>query len=172
VPARGPDCTSCRKTRPVLAILTPVVNSELGPEPLLSHAGGVVYRERDGVPEVLVVTSSERPELWVLPKGHIDPGETPQEAACREVREEAGVIALVERPLGDVSQSSQSGVKRIRYFLMRSEQENMPRTNQDERRQLAWLDTAAATERLSYAEARNVVRQAADILSARAGHPR
>jgi len=62
-------------------------------------AGGVAFRWRDSEPEMAIV--SVRPSLrWQLPKGIVDPGETPEMTAVREVREEAGVetelIALIE----------------------------------------------------------------------------
>src|SRR5215213_10239387 len=53
-------------------------------------AGGIAFRWRDSEPEIAIV--SVRPKLrWQLPKGIVDPGETPQVAAVREVREEAGI---------------------------------------------------------------------------------
>ncbi len=53
-------------------------------------AGGVVFRWRDSNPEIGIVLA--KPKLrWQLPKGIVDPGETPEVTAVREVREEAGV---------------------------------------------------------------------------------
>jgi|SRR5215211_3731181 len=53
-------------------------------------AGGVAFRWRDSEPEIAIV--SVRPKLrWQLPKGIVDPGESPQVTAVREVREEAGI---------------------------------------------------------------------------------
>jgi 8-oxo-dGTP pyrophosphatase MutT (NUDIX family) len=62
-------------------------------------AGGVAFRWRDSQPEIAIV--SVKPRLrWQLPKGIVDPGESPQETAVREVREEAGIktelIKLIE----------------------------------------------------------------------------
>ena len=62
-------------------------------------AGGVAFRWRDSEPEVAIV--SVKPKLrWQLPKGIVDPGESPEMTAVREVREEAGVetelLALIE----------------------------------------------------------------------------
>ncbi len=62
-------------------------------------AGGVAFRWRDSEPELVIV--SVKPKMrWQLPKGIVDPGETLQITAVREVREEAGVetdlIALIE----------------------------------------------------------------------------
>jgi 8-oxo-dGTP pyrophosphatase MutT (NUDIX family) len=53
-------------------------------------AGGVVYRMAGGAIEIAIVKISD--ELrWQLPKGLIDPGETNEQAALREVREESGI---------------------------------------------------------------------------------
>jgi 8-oxo-dGTP pyrophosphatase MutT (NUDIX family) len=52
-------------------------------------AGGVVLNEQN---EVIVV--NQRGKFWSLPKGHIDPGETPLQAAEREIREESGASGL------------------------------------------------------------------------------
>jgi 8-oxo-dGTP pyrophosphatase MutT (NUDIX family) len=62
-------------------------------------AGGVAFRWTDSEPEVAIVLM--KPKLrWQLPKGIVDEGESPQEAAVREVREEAGVetdlVKLIE----------------------------------------------------------------------------
>jgi 8-oxo-dGTP diphosphatase len=62
-------------------------------------AGGVAFRWQGAEPEMVIV--SIKPKLrWQLPKGIVDPGETPEITAVREVREEAGIetdlIALIE----------------------------------------------------------------------------
>jgi len=53
-------------------------------------AGGIVYRSRDGQIEILMLAwRNARDELeYVLPKGHIEDNESPQEAALREISEE------------------------------------------------------------------------------------
>ena len=52
---------------------------------VIEAAGGVVFNEKE---EVLVIF---RREFWDLPKGKIDKGESPEEAAVREVQEETGL---------------------------------------------------------------------------------
>ena len=57
-------------------------------------AGGAAFRQNDSDFEVAIV--SVKPKLrWQLPKGVVDEGETPEQAALREVREEAGIEAEI-----------------------------------------------------------------------------
>ncbi|XP_018397355.1 PREDICTED: diphosphoinositol polyphosphate phosphohydrolase 1 isoform X1 [Cyphomyrmex costatus] len=50
--------------------------------------------------EVLLVTSSRRPDSWIVPGGGVEPEEEPAVTALREVREEAGVLGQLGRCLG------------------------------------------------------------------------
>lgn len=50
--------------------------------------------------KVLLVTSSRRPEKWIVPGGGVEPEEEPSVTATREVLEEAGVIGKLGRNLG------------------------------------------------------------------------
>jgi 8-oxo-dGTP pyrophosphatase MutT (NUDIX family) len=78
--------------------------------------GGVVVRGD----EVLVITPAGR-RVTGLPKGGLEAGETPEQAATREVREETGVVATVREPLGDVRYTYRRDGRRVRktvhYFL-------------------------------------------------------
>ncbi len=67
------------------------------------QVGALPYQMVDGHPVVLLVTSSTR-QRWVLPKGGIEDGETPLEAALREAQEEAGVTGKIGKtPVGSYS---------------------------------------------------------------------
>jgi len=70
---------------------------------MLTQAGVIPYRIADGDVEVLLVTSRDTGR-WVIPKGHVDRGMTPQSAACQEAWEEAGVMGEIttRMPLGFV----------------------------------------------------------------------
>src|SRR5207245_6528106 len=67
-------------------------------------AGGLIWRrrERDGVIEIVLVRPAGK-GTWVLPKGHVEPGEGVLEAAMREATEESGLEVTRGEKLGEVS---------------------------------------------------------------------
>src|SRR6476659_4780781 len=79
-------------------------------------AGGVVYRKRSAGVDVAIIKVG--PIIrWQLPKGIVDKGETSEQAALREVREETGLVAKIEAPLEKIEYWYVSGGKsgRVRY---------------------------------------------------------
>ena len=56
---------------------------------------------------------------WVFPKGWIDPGETPEQAAIREVREETGVRAEIVQTAGNASYDDHGETRDVVYYVMR-----------------------------------------------------
>jgi 8-oxo-dGTP diphosphatase len=124
----------------------------------LRAAGGVLYRVTKGEPEFLV---ARRPRYgdWTLPKGKLDPGEGPQEAALREVREETGFTCRTESEVGSIGYRLRSGrLKAVRYWVMRAEDgEFRPNAEVD---RVKWLSGADAAKRLSYPKERSVLERA------------
>ena len=123
----------------------------------LTHAGGVVTAPRRGAPTVLLARASRPPHDWVLPKGHIEPGETPEQTARREVLEETGVEAGVIASLGDVTFVYRQGEVRVRYFLMRFERMGTAQ----ESREIRWCTLDEAEHLLTFASIKHIVRLAA-----------
>src|SRR5436853_1889047 len=76
-------------------------------------AGGVVVRGEQTIVIVPTRRGAQGQKVLALPKGHVDPGETPEQTATREVREETGVEAALVEKLGDVRYFYQRGGKRI-----------------------------------------------------------
>ncbi len=104
-----------------------------------------------------------------LPKGIVEPDETPERAALREVEEETGLAGRVVTPLGTVDYNyREQGVevaKQVHFFLMElAGAEATPRDAELAR--VYWCPIEAATERLSFETERRVVRLARDQLGA------
>ena len=127
---------------------------------LPTHAGAVVFRERalvdrdDRDRQVLyLVVSSSDGLNWVLPKGHVDPGETPEIAALRELEEEAGVVGEIVAPLSVRYFKRGAKEAEVQYFLVRE----TGSTESIEDRTIRWEAETAALELLSFPEAREAL---------------
>ena len=134
-----------------------------------THAGGVVYRlNRATTPEMLLVTARVDPTVWVLPKGHIERGESPEETAVREVFEEAGVTARIVEFLTTSRPLVRGVSQHVQYFLM----ERLAEEEATEGRRIAWLAEAAAIRRITHESSREVLMQAFARLSGNGGNGR
>ena len=89
----------------------------------LVSAGGVVHRVKDGNTEI-AICGRNYPPLWALPKGTPDPGETQQETALREVREETGLEVDAEEFIDSIGYTFVRAfdgvrcVKTVHFYLM------------------------------------------------------
>ena len=119
-------------------------------------AGGVVWRRGAGGIEVAVAHRPHRGD-WSLPKGKLDPGESWEEAALREVQEEIGLRCKLGRELSPTSYRDQKGrAKVVRYWLMEPESgEFEPNREVDE---IRWLNPTAAADLLTYEHDKQLVR--------------
>ncbi len=103
-------------------------------------AGGVVVRQGHGEREVVLI--GDKYGMMALPKGHIDPGESFEEAAVREVREETGLRVAVKAPIGHVQYRFSSGEdvveKTVHYYAMEAVGGEV-RPQPGETTQVAWV---------------------------------
>jgi 8-oxo-dGTP diphosphatase len=111
-------------------------------------AGGIVLRPEQ-TPLIAVVRLRKRNE-WVLPKGKLDDGETPRDAAEREVLEETGHDVSVHEFLGTLVYESGGRFKVVHYWRMETGREPS-HPLMDDVRAVDWLPLEAAVERLSRA---------------------
>lgn len=131
-------------------------------------AGGVVVR--DG--EVIVIVPTRRgaqgQRVLGLPKGHVDPGETAEQAARREVREEAGVEADLVEKLGDVryfyQRDGQRIFKMVRFYLFDYSSGTLE-DHDDEVEEARWMPLQEAARALSYRGEREMVQRALSAIS-------
>lgn len=117
-------------------------------------------------PLFLAIKPANR-DRWQLPKGTIDPGESPQEAAVREVREEGGVSGRIVAPLEPIRFFYQMHGKRfaktVDFFLMEY-QAGDPADHDDEVQDAHWFPLSDSG-RLAFPTERAVVEQARQILA-------
>ena len=128
-------------------------------------SGGVVWRAGpDGAPEVVVV-HRPRYDDWSLPKGKLDPGESWEEAALREVEEEIGLRCRLGDELPPVFYRDHKGRdKAVRYWLMEPQGAGAGFEPNDEVDELRWLAPAQAARALTYPHDRELVRNAVERL--------
>ena len=125
---------------------------------MIRAAGGVV--RRDGL--IAVVHRPEHDD-WSLPKGKLEPGEDDATAAVREVREETGREAVIERDLGTVSYEVASGrPKTVRWYLMTASADAIDTA--DDVDDVRWLAPDGVEELLTYATDRDVLARARPYL--------
>ena len=101
---------------------------------------------RDGK---LAIVHRPRYHDWSLPKGKLDPGESFEQAALREVEEETGLRCRLRRELPSVEYEVRGRPKLVRYWLMEVESDPGFEPN-DEVDELRWLDPGDAAELLTY----------------------
>lgn len=135
-------------------------------------AGGVVFRRQRGACDILMM--EDRFGRWTLPKGRLEAGETPVQAALREIAEETQINGEVVEELAQTRyqyQDSRGIVEKTVYFyLVRAlpaEQggevaEPVPQPGEVIR--VAWVDAGESLRRLGYENLRSVLRKGLDRL--------
>ena len=131
-------------------------------------AGGVVCEEHGG--DVMVAVCGRlKTGLWALPKGTPDDGESLEETALREVREETGLSVEIAAPLGHIeywfTRDSERIHKRVYFYLMRpcggSFDDHDPEFDV-----VRWVSAVEARDTLTYPSEREVLQRAMAALDA------
>ncbi len=126
-------------------------------------AGGVVVDSGRVVVIVPTRRAASGHKVLALPKGHVDPGETPAQAAQREVREEAGVDAALVDQLGEVRYWYQRDGRRIpklvTFFLFDYVSGDVG-DHDHEVEEARWMPLDQAARELTYKGEREMVERA------------
>jgi 8-oxo-dGTP diphosphatase len=133
-------------------------------------AGGVVYRPNGSSAEIALIYRT-RHDDWSLPKGHIEEGETREQAALREVKEETGIDARIIAPLGESvyfyrRKNGELIRKSVYHFLMEALSVKLGKPNW-EVTEARWVPITEAQALLSYEKDKEIVAKAANKLDAK-----
>lgn len=133
-----------------------------------TSAGGVVYRLHEGGALFLLIKDSY--QNWGFPKGHLESGERAEDAALREVREETGIDDLALRGRIETIDwyfrfRGQLIHKVCHFYLMETSQATTNPQHAEGITACRWVSYDDARTAISYANARKVLDQAAEMIS-------
>ena len=129
-------------------------------------AGGLVV-DKSGELGLLIGRIDKRGRmLWSLPKGHIESGESPEEAALREVREETGIKSAITRSLGVIDFWFMAEGKRIHktvhHFLF-AEKSGKLEAQLSEVDEVKWFPLDDIAKTLAYPDERKLIQRSGDL---------
>ena len=122
--------------------------------------GGIIfYKTRQNTKILLVKNNNGR--YWSFPKGHIEEGETEQQTAIREIKEETGLDVTLVPGFREISEYSPFGKirKRVVFFLARSFTDNV-RIQEEEIDSYIWVDLQQARKLCSYDNDLRIIEKA------------
>jgi 8-oxo-dGTP pyrophosphatase MutT (NUDIX family) len=127
-------------------------------------AGGIVFHEGQ-----LLLIEARRTSRWQLPKGHLERGETPQQAAVREIQEETGAAVTVVEPAGEVEYRFRGPhgrwiFKHVDFYLCAFARQVSERCDPTEVKRAAWHPWDRALEMLAFDNERELVRSSLERL--------
>jgi len=131
-------------------------------------AGGVIYKD-EGAGIKIALIALKNKQIWALPKGKLERGESPDEAALREVKEETGLEGEIKSKIGDIAYEYYSKERDTRYsktvtfYLMRNIGESS-RRHDWEVDDCQWFPIDEALKVMSYKSEREMVERAKAVL--------
>ncbi|MBD0370204.1 MAG: NUDIX hydrolase [Pyrinomonadaceae bacterium] len=129
---------------------------KLRPAWFYNQSGVIPYRLTNEVLEIMLITSSRRAR-WIIPKGIVDAGSTPEESALKEAYEEAGIKGeAFTQELGEYEYEKWGGVCKVKVYLMRVESvlERWPESGARDRR---WMTVEEAASMVKEAKLKELI---------------
>lgn len=131
-------------------------------------AGGLLLRRHESGYDALLI-GRRSPRIWSLPKGHVEPRESHERAALREVREETGCWGEIVIRLNEIAFWFYVGKakhrKSVTFYLMRYLSGD-PANHDHEVDEARWFEISAARRTLKYVNEKRLVDLALDYLVA------
>lgn len=133
-------------------------------------AGGLVVDLDGDVPRGALIARTDRHGrlLWSLPKGHIEAGETAEQAAVREVEEETGIAGVILAELGTIDfwfvADGRRIHKTVRHYLLRAVGGELSDADV-EVTEVAWVPLSEIRAQLAYPDERGLVDTAGRLLA-------
>jgi 8-oxo-dGTP pyrophosphatase MutT (NUDIX family) len=135
-------------------------------------AGGLVVDAIEGKAQAAVIARRNRGGRleWCLPKGHLEPGESPAQAAVREILEETGIRGQVIKHLGTIDYwflgEAHRVHKVVHHYLLSAQGGRLTAENDPdaEAEEAAWVPLDELRERLAYPNERRLVQLARRLL--------
>jgi len=135
-----------------------------------TSAGGLVVDAAVHPPVAALIGRYDRRGrlLWSLPKGHLEPGESFEQTAIREVAEETGITGSIVAPLGTIDfwfvAEGRRIHKTVHHFLLRASTGTLSDAD-PEVSEVAWVPLELLPQRLAYADERELVERVPELLS-------
>lgn len=134
-------------------------------------SGGIIYRKMDDAIEVAIAsrTTQRGKKVWCLPKGWVEKGESLEETAQREVKEETGLNGEVVGKIGDIQYWFYSRDERCRifktvHFFLLTYLEGDVSDHDFELDEVRWMPLEEAEEKLSFKTEKEIMRKAGEML--------
>lgn len=133
-------------------------------------AGGLVLKRERGAYYGLIIGRAS-PRIWALPKGHVEPNESIEQAATREVLEETGIEATIVCKLSDIRYwfyaNKTKHHKVVHFFLMRYVS-GIPTPQTGEVDEALWVRLDELNDRLTHVNERRLIEIAQNIVKEKA----
>ena len=168
-PAKQTAKRPAKQTRPAKAAPKKKATRPRLPRVDELSAGGVVLDRSTTPPNAaLIARHDKRGRLvWSLPKGHVEDGETPEQAAVREVREETGITGRIVAPIGVIDfwfmADDRRVHKTVHHFLLEAVSGELS-DDDIEVDEVAWVPLDEVAAKLRYSDERKLIAIVDDLL--------